>query len=111
MRLVRSATTSTDTVVSTDNTKTNSSEKTLIVYFSQTGNTDGLAKIIQQNTGADIFRIERAISYSATHNSQELYAEALTEQRENAVPKLKNYLEDVGININQYNTILLGYCN
>nr|WP_243151828.1 flavodoxin [Clostridium sp. MD294] len=83
----------------------------MIVYFSQTGNTDGFAKIIQKVAGADIFRIERVIPYSATHNSQGLYAEALTEQRQNTIPELKLYVEDVGLNINEYDTILLGYCN
>jgi len=112
VRLVRNAVDSSGTVTSTDNTISNTSaEKTLIVYFSQTGNTDGLAKIIQQTTNVDVFRIERAIPYSATHNSQGLYAEALTEQRQNALPELKLYLEDVGLNINEYDTILIGYCN
>lgn len=112
VRLVRNAVDSSGTVTSTENTMSNTSaEKTLIVYFSQTGNTDGLAKIIQQTTNADVFRIERAVPYSATHNSQGLYAEALTEQRQNAVPELKLYIEDVGLNVNEYDTILIGYCN
>ena len=85
--------------------------KVLIAYFSQTGNTDGLAQIIEEMTGADIFRIERKTPYSAASNSQTLYAEALNEQRENAMPELKAYLEDKGLDINQYDTILLGYCN
>ena len=81
--------------------------KVLIAYFSQTGNTDGLAKIIQEESGYDIFRIERSTPYSATYNSQGLYAEALTEQRENAIPELKAYVP----NIADYDIILLGYCN
>lgn len=81
--------------------------KVLIAYFSQTGNTDGLARIIQEETGYDLFRIERSTPYSATYNSQGLYAEALTEQRENAVPDLKAYVP----NIADYDIILLGYCN
>ena len=81
--------------------------KVLIAYFSQTGNTDGFAQIIQEMTGYDIFRIERATPYSATYNSQGLYAEALTEYRQNAVPDLKAYLP----NLADYDVILLGYCN
>ena len=112
IRLVRNVENVSGTVVSIDNTISSvSPAKTLIVYFSQTGNTDGFAKIIQKVTGADIFRIERVIPYSATHNSQGLYAEALTEQRQNTIPELKLYVEDVGLNINEYDTILLGYCN
>lgn len=112
IRLVRSAATSSGEVKSSYATQENhSTGKVLIAYFSQTGNTDGLAQIIQELTGADIFRIERAIPYSSTYNSQGLYAEALTEQRENAMPKLKAYLSDMGLDIAQYDTILLGYCN
>ncbi len=58
-------------------------------------------------TGYDIFRIERATPYSATYNSQSLYAEALTEYREQAVPELKAYMP----NLADYDVILLGYCN
>ena len=112
VRIVRSASVSSGTVTSTSNANSdNTPGKVLIAYFSQTGNTDGLASIIEEMTGADIFRIERDVPYSATHNSQGLYAEALTEQRENAMPELKTYLEDAGLDINQYDTILLGYCN
>jgi formylglycine-generating enzyme required for sulfatase activity/flavodoxin len=85
--------------------------KVLIAYFSQTGNTEGFAEIIKEQTNADIFRIERETPYSSTQNSQSLYAEALTELRESATPNLANYLEDVGLDINQYDTILLGYSN
>ena len=81
--------------------------KVLIAYFSQTGNTDGLAQIIHEMTGYDIFRIERATPYSATYNSQGLYAEALTEYRNQAVPELKAYVP----NLADYDVILLGYCN
>ena len=81
--------------------------KVLIAYFSQTGNTDGLAKIIQEMTGYDMVRIERATPYSATYNSQGLYAEALTEYREVTVPELASYVS----NIADYDIILLGYCN
>lgn len=111
IRLVRNAAAGSGNVTSTNNATAEGRNKTLIVYFSQTGNTDGFAKIIADMTGADIFRVERETPYSSTGNSQSLYAEALTEYRENAVPDLKTYLEDEGLDINQYDTILLGYCN
>jgi formylglycine-generating enzyme required for sulfatase activity/flavodoxin len=79
--------------------------RVLIAYFSATGNTQGLAEIIQSDTGADIFRIERAEAYRS------LYGDALTEQRENAIPELAQELSDAGLNIDDYGTILLGYCN
>ncbi len=111
MRLVRNAEPIQETVTSTNTATAVSNGSTLIVYFSQTGNTEGLAEIIAEMTGADVFRIERETPYSSTQNSQGLYAEALTEYRENAIPNLRTYLEDEGLDINQYDTILLGYCN
>ncbi len=80
--------------------------KTLIVYFSQTGNTEGLANLIHEMSGADIFRLERKMPYSSSSNGPVLYGEALDELRAEAVPELKAY-PDIG----QYDTILLGYCN
>ncbi len=107
-RVVRSAATASGEVKSVSAAKANNpGGKVLIAYFSQTGNTDGLAQIIHEMTGYDIFRIERATPYSATYNSQGLYAEALTEYRNQAVPELKAYVT----NLADYDVILLGYCN
>jgi len=108
-RVVRNASTSaTGEVKSVSLAKAkNPGGKVLVVYFSQTGNTDGFVKIIQKMKGYDVFRIERATPYTATYNSQGLYAEALAEYRSNAEPKLKAYLP----NLDQYDVILLGYCN
>lgn len=80
--------------------------KTLIVYFSQTGNTEGLANLIHEMSGADIFRLERATPYSSSSNGPALYGEALDELRAEAVPGLKEYPDT-----SRYDTILLGYCN
>ena len=80
--------------------------KTLIVYFSQTGNTEGLANLIHEMSGLDIFRLERKTPYSSSSNGPVLYGEALDELRAEAVPELKAYPD-----IDQYDTILLGYCN
>jgi len=112
IRVARNAEPASGTITSTRSAQAQSAGgRVLIVYFSQTGNTDGLARVIHEQTNADIFRIERETPYSATHNSERLYAEALTELRANAAPKLARYLEDAKLNINNYDTILLGYCN
>ena len=107
-RVVRSAASASGERKSVSVAKANNpGGKVLIAYFSQTGNTDGLAQITHEITGYDIFRIERATPYSANYNSQGLYAEALTEYREQAVPELKAYVP----NLADYDVILLGYCN
>lgn len=107
MRLVRTAGTSTGQLQSTYSAQAEQSTgKTLIVYFSQTGNTEGLANLIHEMSGADIFRLERATPYSSSSNGPVLYGEALNELRAEATPELKAYPD-----IDQYGTILLGYCN
>ncbi len=111
MRLVRNAEGGTGMVTRINNADAEPAGNTLIVYFSQTGNTQGLAEIIQEITGADMFRIERAEPYSATHNSQGLYAEALDEYRASASPELAAYPEEAGYNVEDYDTIILGCSN
>ena len=69
------------------------------------GNTEYVAKIIQETTGADLFRIETTAEYPLDHDP--LVDQAADEQDENARPELKNHIEDMG----QYDTIILGYPN
>jgi len=107
MRPVRSAEASTGQIRSVYSAKAEGiTSKTLIVYFSQTGNTEGLANLIHEMSGADIVRLERRTPYSSSSNGPVLYGEALNELRSEAVPELKEYPD-----IEQYDTILLGYCN
>ncbi|MDE6797978.1 MAG: SUMF1/EgtB/PvdO family nonheme iron enzyme [Ruminococcus sp.] len=107
IRPVRNAGTSAGKVKSVYSAKAEQKTgKTLIVYFSQTGNTEGLADIIHEMSGADIVRLERKTPYSSSSNGPVLYGEALEELRAEAVPELKEYPD-----IEQYDTILLGYCN
>ncbi len=107
IRPVRNASTATGKVKSVYSAKAEQKTgKTLIVYFSQTGNTEGLADIIHEMSGADIIRLERKTPYSSRSNGPVLYGEALDELRAEAVPELKEYPD-----IEQYDTILLGYCN
>ena len=107
IRPVRNAGTATGKIKSVYSAKAEQKTgKTLIVYFSQTGNTEGLADLIHEMSGADIVRLERKIPYSSSSNGPVLYGEALDELRAEAVPELKEYPD-----IDQYDTILLGYCN
>jgi len=107
IRPVRNAAPSTGTVTSTLGVSSGQAPgKVLIAYFSQTGNTDGLAQIIHDMSGADIVRIERATPYSSSSNGPVLYGEALDELRTEAAPDIKAYPD-----LSQYDTILLGYCN
>ena len=94
--------------------------KTLVVYFSQPddvdnstvvidgetlGNTQYMAYVIQENTGANIFRIVPETPYPTNHS--ELVDLAQNEQRNKARPKFKGEIE----NFAQYDTVFVGYPN
>jgi flavodoxin len=94
-------------------------EKCLIAYYSRAGNnyvsgkivnllignTEVVAKMIQEITGADIFRIDPVNSYPEDYT--ETTEVAQKELRENARPELSSHVE----NMDYYNVIFLGYPN
>ena len=69
------------------------------------GNTEYVAKMIQQTIGGDLFRIETVEEYPLDHDP--LVDLAAEEQDENKRPELLNHVE----NFEQYETIILGYPN
>ena len=79
--------------------------KTLIIYFSWSGNTRSIAKTIQQKLGCDIVELELERPYSSDYNT--CLDEAQRDQQNEARPKLKTKIE----NLARYDTILLGYPN
>ena len=98
----------------------NDGTKTLVVYFSapdnkdnsyvevngqRLGNTQYMAYVIQENTGADIFRILPKTPYPTDHN--ELLQVAQEEIRQNARPEIDGTIE----NFDSYDTVFVGYPN
>lgn len=112
-----------------NNMDSNATGKNLVVYFSMPettdsnnmsreeelstvvidgkvlGNTQYVAYVIEQNTGADVFRIEPVIPYPLDHSELEDIAQK--EQQENARPEIAGKVE----NIEQYNTVFFGFPN
>ena len=112
-----------------ENMSSNSTAKNLVVYFSMPettepenmsreeelstvvidgevlGNTQYVAYIIAENTGADIFRIEPVTPYPLDHSELENIAQK--EQSDNSRPEIAGTVED----IDQYDTIFLGFPN
>ena len=89
-------------------------EGMLVTYFShagenysvgvvEEGNTSKLAKVIAEQTGADLFEIVPVVDYP--HSYDECLEVATAEQREGARPE---YVGDVE-NWDQYDTIFIGY--
>lgn len=94
--------------------------KALVVYFSvpdnksnsyveindeQLGNTQYMAYVIQENTGADIFRIVPKTPYPTDHD--ELLKAAQEEIRTNARPEIDGTIE----NFDSYDVVFVGYPN
>lgn len=91
----------------------------IIIYFSRAGenyvsgsikkltkgNTEIMAEIIKKITGAELFKVEPIIQYSDDYNI--CIEEARSDQRRDARPELKNYPK----NIDNYDTVYLGYPN
>ena len=83
----------------------NENSKSLVVYFSWSGNTENVAKEIQTQTNADIFEIVAKEEY--TNDYDKLVDQARQEQREHKRPQIKDSIE----NLSQYDTIYVGYPN
>ena len=79
--------------------------KTLVAYFSYSGNTRTTAKKVAELAGADLFEIKTEVAYSADY--QACIDEARKELQENARPKLVDKVEDIG----SYDRIILGFPN
>ena len=107
VRLVRNAgESSLSTVTITDETiDVQDGGKVLIVYYSWSGNTRGIAQEIQKQTGADIFEIELETPYSTDYNT--VLMEAQEAQHNQDRPTIKGKVKNIG----QYDTIILGYPN
>lgn len=78
-------------------------KKTLVVYYSRTGNTGAMAKHIQSFTGADLFKVETVKAYpEGYHETTEV---AKVEKNSNARPEIKGKVE----NIDQYDIIFVRF--
>lgn len=81
-------------------------EKSAVVYFSRTNNTEKVAQIIAKQTNSDIYKIEAKVPYTDDdinwHNDD---SRANREQNDNSArPEIASIP-----NISEYDTIYLGY--
>lgn len=79
--------------------------RSLVVYFSWSGNTEAVAQEIQSQTGADLFEIVPQTPY--TDNYNEMLDIASEEQNSNARPALTGGVE----NFEDYDVVYVGYPN
>ncbi len=77
--------------------------KTLVAYFSWSGNTEEIAAHIAEQTGADLLEIQPETPYPTDYN--ECGDVALAERDNNERPAIANLPES----LDEYETILIGY--
>lgn len=80
-----------------------SERRSLVVYFSRTGNTRVIANQIRRALGAVMFEIHRATAYPEDY--QETVEQARRERDNGIRPELRAVVTDIG----QYDTIYLGF--
>lgn len=88
-----------------DSAPTETGVKSLVVYFSWSGNTENVAKSVKSQTGSDIFEIIPATPYSDDYDT--VVDLAQEEQRNNTRPEILGSIE----NIEQYDAIYVGFPN
>lgn len=94
---------------SDNNNKVTSNGKTLVVYYSASGSTEKVAKVIAQNLKADLFEIEPVDTYTSddlnwTNSNSRVTREHNDESLRDI--KLKNTKVS---NWDNYDTVLIGY--
>lgn len=90
-------------VTSVDNSDDKANGKTLVAYFTWSGNTKKMAEYIAEKTNADLFVIEPKTPYPDDYT--ECGELAKVERDENARPVIKSLPN----NLSEYDTIYVGY--
>lgn len=80
-----------------------SAKKTLVLYYSQTGATKAVAEELQSQLGADIACIETVEPYDAD------YAATVARWRQEREDDIKVAIQPLTVNLDQYDTIFLGF--
>ncbi len=77
----------------------------LVIYFSWSGNTRNIARLLHQKVGGDLAEIEPVTPYSTDYNT--CLDEAKRDQENGARPELKTRIADMA----RYDVVFLGYPN
>ncbi len=88
-----------------NNMTTEEANSTVVINGEVLGNTQYMAYVIQETTGADIFRIEPETPYPTDHTT--LVAQAREEQAQRFRPALKSNVQ----NLDDYDVVFVGYPN
>ncbi len=90
------------TLLGTALAATNVQAKTLVAYFTLTGNTEKAAKIVAETTGADLYQIELVTPYPSEYKAQTELAKK--ELADGTLPPIKPW----PTNIAEYDVVFVG---
>ena len=76
--------------------------KTLLVYFSYTGNTKTIAKMVKDKLNCDILEIKTVIPYSEDYDS--VVNDEQNSEASNHLPEIQN----IDVNLGEYDQIIIG---
>ena len=93
----------------TDTAETTTNGKTLVVYYSATGNTEHVAQLIADATGADLFEVEPAEPYTAADlNYSDKNSRVSREHDDESLRDVALVSTEVP-DWNSYDTVFIGY--
>ena len=102
---------STETPADTSDPESSESEngKTLVVYFSATGNTEAAATYIAQETGGDLFELEPAEPYTDEDLNYSNEDSRVSREHEDESLRDVELAADTVENWDEYDTVFIGY--
>ena len=102
---------STETPADTSDPESSESEngKTLVVYFSATGNTEAAANYIAQETGGDLFELEPAEPYTDEDLNYSNEDSRVSREHEDESLRDVERAADTVENWDEYDTVFIGY--
>lgn len=109
-RTSTSQTTESETeTVTEQTTETTGDGKTLVVYYSASGNTEAVANVIAEVTGGDLFELEPTTPYSDADLNWTDDNSRVTREHENENERDVELVSATVENWNSYDTVFVGY--
>ena len=109
-RTSTSQTTESETETVTEQTaETTGDGKTLVVYYSASGNTEAVANVIAEVTGGDLFELEPTTPYSDADLNWTDDNSRVTREHENENERDVELVSATVENWNSYDTVFVGY--
>lgn len=109
-RTSTSQTTESETeTVTEQTTETTGDGKTLVVYYSASGNTEAVANVIAEVTGGDLFELEPTTPYSDADLNWTDDNSRVTREHENEDERDVELVSATVENWNSYDTVFVGY--